>query len=335
MTVHEVLKQSGLTDEQIAALDAKAITAFTGVLSTAEQERKTAQEAAQKAEQERQAATTAVQKAEEEKQAAAAALEAQELRKRSNDLWYEESVVPALNGWGNEKIQKDAELAFYKSQLDGAKLAGFIPSEAPGFIPSAPAANVQSIQPRDAQGRYVPGMPGSTPGSPTFTLDAIDERLGNGVSNIAWAMQTHQKLTGEFLPDPFDQLAKEADASRLPFRDYVSRKYDYAGKQRAMQEKAQREHDDKIRAEAAAPFEAKIAEEKANTKKLIEETNRKWAEQTGSNPDVRRLEPSRFADIARATKAGERPDPLNLSTEQRRQATRQAIRQDMTEESAA
>ena len=50
-TVNEILKQSGLNDEQIAALDAKAITAFTGVLTTAEQERKTAQESATKAQE--------------------------------------------------------------------------------------------------------------------------------------------------------------------------------------------------------------------------------------------------------------------------------------------
>ena len=50
-TVQEVLKQSGLTDEQITALDAKAISAFTGVLTTAEQERQAAQQAAAKAEQ--------------------------------------------------------------------------------------------------------------------------------------------------------------------------------------------------------------------------------------------------------------------------------------------
>ena len=66
-TVNEILKQSGLTDEQIAALDAKAITAFTGVLTTAEQERKTAGEAAAKAEQERLAAQKEAEKAEQER----------------------------------------------------------------------------------------------------------------------------------------------------------------------------------------------------------------------------------------------------------------------------
>jgi hypothetical protein len=331
-TVHEILKQTGLSDEQIAALDAKAIAGFNGVLSTAEQERQAAQQAAQKAEQERQAASEAVQKAEQERQAAAAALEAQELRKRSNDQWYEESVVPALNGWGNEKIQKDAELAFYKSQLEGAKQAGFIPSDAPNFVPAAQAANPQYAQPRDAQGRYVPGMPGATPGSPTFSMEAIDERLGNGISNIGWAIQTHQKLTGEFLPDSFDQLSREADAARMPFRDYVARKYDYAGKQREMQLKSQQEHDEKIRADVAKEYEAKIAEKEAAAKKLVEETDRKWAERVGSNPDVRQAAPSKFSEVARAVKAGERPDPLNLSVEQRRQVTRQAIRQDISEE---
>ena len=38
-TVAEVLKQAGMTDEQIAALDAKAMTGLGTVLSAAETER--------------------------------------------------------------------------------------------------------------------------------------------------------------------------------------------------------------------------------------------------------------------------------------------------------
>ncbi len=272
-TVQEILRQTGFTDEQISGLDQRAVGAFSQVLSSAEQAR----------------------------QAAAADAERAALERRSNSQFYEESIVPALNGWSAEKAHLDAQLAYYQRQNESARMAG---------LDFAPPPD----QLRDGGGRYVAGAPGATPGSPTFDPGQIRQALSSGVSNIGWAMQSYSKLhPGEVLPDSFDQLDAEATAQRLPFRDYVSRKYDYAGKQKAMQEKAQREHDEKIRQEERTA------------------ANREWAEKTGSNPDVRRLEPSRFADIARATKAGERPDPLTLSTEQRRQVTRQAIRNELSD----
>jgi hypothetical protein len=167
-------------------------------------------------------------------------------------------------------------------------------------------------------------------------MEAIDQRLGTGISNVGWAMQEYQRLSGgQFLPDSFDKLSEEATNARLPFRDYVSRKYDFAGKQAEIQRKAQEEHDAKVRQEAAAPFEAKLKEAEVARQKAIEETDRKWAEKVGSNPDVRISQPSRFADVARAVKANERPDPLNLNDSQRRQATSQAIRQEISETAAA
>ncbi len=271
-TVQEILRQTGFTDEQISGFDQRAVGAFSQVLSSAEQAR----------------------------QAAAADAERAALERRSNSQFYEESIVPALNGWSTEKANLDAQLAYYQRQNESARMAGLDFSPPPD-------------QARDGGGRYIAGAPGSTPGSPTFDPGEVRTALSNGVSNIGWAMQTHQKLTGEFLPDTFEQLAAEADAQRLPFRDYVSRKYDYAGKQRAMQEKTQREHDERIRQEERTA------------------ANRDWAEKTGSNPDVRRLEPSRFADIARATKAGERPDPLKMDVEQRRRETRLAIHKDLSD----
>jgi hypothetical protein len=273
-SVAEILKASGLSDEAISAIDSKAVSAFNQVLSSAEQAR----------------------------QQAAADAERMEIARRANYAFYDESIAPALNNWASEKAAADAQVAFYRSQLESAKASGFVPIEAPG-----------NEQPRDFGGRYVANAPGSTPGSPTFTAD-IQRQLATGISNATWALQTHQKLTGEVLPDPVDQLATEADARRLPFRDWVAQKYDYAGKQAEQQRKAQEEHDAKIRRLA------------------LEENDRKWAERTGSNPDVRRMEASRFSDVARAVKANERPDPLSFaSAQQRRQATAQAIRKDISE----
>lgn len=273
-TVQEILKQSGLSDEQIAAVDAKAVAAFTGVLSAAEQARQ---------------------------QAAADAARA-EVERRSNAQFYDESIAPALNTWGTEKANLEAQAAYYRAQNEAARAAGFVPEEAPGF------------QQRDAGGRYVAGTPGSTPGSPTFTMADVDQRLGNGISNVAWAMQEYQRLNnGQFLPDSFDKLAEEASAQRLPFRDFVSRKYDFPAKQAEQQRKAQEAHDQAVAAKATA------------------DADRKWAEKIGSNPDVRIGQSSKYADVQRAVKAGERPDPLMLNESQRKMATRQAIHHDVTE----
>ena len=264
-TVHEILKETGLTDEQIAGLDAKAVTGFSQVLSTAEQ-----------------------------------AAERAALERRSNAQFYDESIAPALNSWAQEKANMDAQLAYYKTQMESAQASGL------EFAPPPQA--------RNAGGQYVAAAQGGTPGSPTLVMDQIDQRLGNGLSNIGWAMQEYQKLSGgQFLPDSFDKLAQEATEQRLPFRDYVSKKYDFAGKQAELQRKTQEEHDNKIRAEVQTA------------------TDRKWAEKIGSNPDVHVAQPSRFADVARAVKANERPDPLNLNEQQRRQATSQAIRQEVVE----
>jgi len=275
-TVREILQQTGLTDEQIAALDGKVVSSFSAVLSTAENERL----------------------------AAAQQREAAEIAKRSNEKFYDESIAPALNSWAAEKANYDGQLSYYKSQLESAKASGLEFAEPPE-------------QSRDGQGRYVSGAPGSVPGSPTFTREDVTKQLSNGISNVGWAMQTHMKLTGEVLPDSFDDLDREATNSRLPFREYVARKYDFEGRQKAMLQKAEQEHDERIRAEAVAA------------------SDRKWAEKMGSNPDVRIAQPSRFAEVARAVKTGERPDPLQLNDQQRRVATARAIRSEINARDAA
>jgi hypothetical protein len=103
MTVEEVLKQSGFTDEQIRALEPKAITAFGGVLSAAEQERTQA-----------------------------------EVARRANEQFYEGQIAPSLVAWDEEKSRLDAdharlaaEAAYYR---EAARAAG-LPMDAPGVQP--------------------------------------------------------------------------------------------------------------------------------------------------------------------------------------------------------
>jgi ATPase subunit of ABC transporter with duplicated ATPase domains len=176
-SVAEILKASGLTDEQIAALDAKALTAFNGVLTTAEQERATAAESARKAEEERAAAK--------------AAQEAAELAQRANKEFYDQTIMPSLTGWEDKEKQYAQEIAnakalaaFYEAQNKAAKESGFIAADAPAFNPTSVV-----IPARDGNGKFVANSPGGTPGSPTFRMEEVEDRLGKGLDNSVWALQ--------------------------------------------------------------------------------------------------------------------------------------------------
>ena len=315
-TLVETLKQTGFTDEQIAALDPRLVTTFTTVLTTAEQKETDARAA--------QAAAVAADAQ------AKANREAAELATRANTELYETKIVPALTDMEtekahleNERVLARAETAYYKTQFEEAKKAQFIPTDVPGFDPAkAGLPLVPPAQQRDGGGRFVPGQTGS----PVFTMDQIDERLGNGVSNIGWAMQEYQRLSGgQFLPDPFDKLSAEATANKLPFRDYVARKYDFATKQREINERLQREHDDKIRAEVKSEAEKEIERVKAEGAATLATERKNFAERTGNNPDVRPAVQAQFTEVKRAVDNKERPDPLMLSDRERHRVTRTQI----------
>jgi hypothetical protein len=275
-TVSDILKQSGFSDDQIAAMDNRAITAFSGVLSQAEQEHQAA-----------------------------------ELAKRANADFYDQQIVPALTGWDeekqrieNEKARVAAEAAFYRTQAEEAKKFGFVPADAPSF------------QGRDQQGRYVAGAPGATPGSPQFfDVNRVYERAGDAVSVIADIQWEHQQLFGSPLPVSPSELIRQADAMKLDPKTYAARKFDFAGKRQEQEKRRQEAHDAEIAAKATA------------------ENDRKWAERVGSNPDVRMpLTNPKYTEIARAVKAGTRPDPLMMNESQRRAETRTAIRTELAEQ---
>jgi hypothetical protein len=318
-TVAEILKESGLSDDQIAALDAKALTAFNGVLTTAEQERAAAAESAKQAEAERVAAK--------------AAQEAAELAQRANKDFYDGTIVPSLNGWEEKEKQYAQDIsnakalaAFYEAQNKAAKENGFIAADAPAFTPAAPV-----VPARDGGGKFVAGG-GGTPGSPTFKMEDVDNRLGNGLDNGFWAVQEYQRLSGgQFLPDSISKLAEEATANKLPFKDYVARKYDFGGKQSALQAKADADMRAKIATEATAPYEQKIKDLEKEWQGKLEAKAKEVSERGGNNPDVRRAAISNYPEVKKAMESGSRPDPLSFKNqEERRVATRQQIHADVT-----
>jgi hypothetical protein len=319
-TVQDVLKQSGFSDEDIAKLDAKAITGFTGVLTAADADRKAATEAAARAAELRTAAETAEKTARERAERA-------ELVERSNKDFYEKNIVTALNGWDDERkkiegerVKAVSEAAYYKTQAEGAKASGFIAADAPGFVYVPPTGTVVPEQQRDQSGRYVAGAPNGTPGSPTIMDD-----VRSALTDTTWAMQQYQQLHGGFLPDDPMQLAREADAMKLPYRAYVERKYQFAEKRQEIARKAQEDHDAAVRADVTKTYEEKLAAKDVEAKTNLDKARTEWAERTGNNPDVRTTVPSEMREVSRAVKQGERPDPLKLNNRERHSITRTQI----------
>jgi len=320
MTIQEALAQSGFTAEEIAALDAKKLAAFGSVLTTAEQKE--------------QAAKDAVTKAEADLAAAKAAQDAAELAQRANKQFYDETIMPSLTGWEDKEKALQSELAnakalaaFYETQNKAAKDGGFIAADAPAFTPPV-AANPA----RDASGKFVAGAPGGTPGSPTFKMEEFEDRLGKGLDNSVWALQEYQRLSGgQFLPDSISTLAQEATANKLPFRDYVARKYDFAAKSAALQAKAEAEKADAIAKAAVAPYEEKLKQKDQEWQQKLEEQAKTISERGGNNPDVRRAAISNYPDVKKAVAEGTRKDPLSYANKEERQAAmRSQIQADVT-----
>lgn len=317
-TVAEILKASGLDDAAIAALDAKVLAGFNGVLTTAESERTAAQESAKTAETERVAAK--------------AAQDAAELAQRANREFYDETIMPSLTGWEDKEKALQAEIAnakataaFYEAQNKAAKDGGFVAADAPTFTPSAAVVPV-----RGNDGKFVAGAPGGTPGSPSFKIEDFENRLGNGLDNGFWAVQEYQRLSGgQFLPDSVSKLSEEAFANKLPFKDYVARKYDFSGKQAAMQAKAEADMRAKIAAEATAPYEQKLKDNDAEWKQKLEAQAKEISERGGNNPDVRRAAISNFPEIKKAVAEGTRKDPLSMTREERQVEMRKQIQADV------
>lgn len=121
-TVAEILKETGMTDEQIAALDPKVSAGLTAVVTTA---------------------LTAQEKGEE-----ALRLQRQQ---------YDTDIAPALDKWGNDKASYDAKIAAYDAALKAAEEGGF---KIPDLLKTQAAASSAATT-RAADGKFVAGPTGS------------------------------------------------------------------------------------------------------------------------------------------------------------------------------
>ena len=306
MTVAEILKASGLDDAAIAALDAKVLAGFTGVLTTAAEENK---------------------KAEEERLAAKAAQDAAELAQRANKEFYDQTIVPSLNGWEAQEQAMKQEIAnakalaaFYEAQNKAAKESGFIATDAPVFTPAAVV-----VPGRDANGKFVAGTPGGTPGSPTFTMEQVREGLGNTLGTVTDIQWKYQRLYGTPMPVAPTELVRQAEAQKMNPADYAAKTFNFAAKEAELVARQQAEERAKIAAEAVAPYEQKLKEKDTEWQKKLEEQAKTISERGGNNPDVKRAAISNFPEIKKAVADGTRKDPLSMTREERQVSMRQDI----------
>ncbi len=331
-TLADVLRQSGLSQEQIDALDAKVMSSLGGVLTTAEKaqqeaiaKEKTAQEAAVKAEADRKAAEARVEEARK-------AQEAAELQKRSVDEFWQNTYNPGVAAWETERqtlakkaADAAAEAAFYKQQRESLKELGLIPQDAPTFTP------VAATEPVKNNGGYVPGKDGS----PVFDASTVISRVGDGMNAIQNIMWKYQTLYGAPLPIPPSELISQADALRLNPMEYATRTFKFAEKEEEQRQAVARAHD-----EAIAKKEREAAD--AEWKQKLEEREKEFAakeklraEQGGNNPDVRVAVSSKIPELQRKVEAKEMPDPLLMNENQRRAQTAKMIRDTITQKDSA
>jgi len=206
LTVADVLRQSGMNEEQIKALDAGMVSAFEPVMANANQ-----------------------------------TLEQAELARRANQQLYETQIAPALDSWGSEKANLEAQAAYYKTLAEKARESGFISADTPFQAPATRATN----------GQFVAGA-NAVPGSPDV-VGQLRTEIGGAFSDGMWALQQYQQMNdGQYLPDDVMALAKEAATQRMPFRDYVAKK-----------------HDDAIRAEVVAQKDREYAERNSGNPNLV------------------------------------------------------------------
>ena len=307
-TLGEVLKKSGWTQEQIDALDAKAVSGLNTVLTTASDAETEAAAKLAKAEADRVAAEKSAAEAK-------AAQEEAELKNRSVKDFWDNTYNPGIAAWEKERAElarkaadAQAETAFYKAQRESLKAAGIVTADAPVFVPPAAVAV----------------DPTKTPGTPTFVdPNVVVSRVGDGMYNVMNIMHEYSTLyDGQQLPISPSELIKQADALKLSPMDYAARTFKFAEKKEERRIAAVKAHDDEVAAKATS---ASDEAHKAEIKRIQDEFNAKEklrAEQGGSNPDVK-LPPgsSKFADLQRATKAGERKDPTRMTPQERRQVT--------------
>jgi hypothetical protein len=283
-TLAEILKETGLSDEQISAIDQKAMDGLTRIVTSAND-----------------------------------TLERAEFARRAQHEEYDKNIAPSLAKWADNDAILSTENAALKTWAQKVKDSGYLPAEVVAAMPTfgAVSANPQATSTvRGPDGKFVAGA-NPTPGSPAFVdTKKLEQDLAGAFSFTADTSWNYRRLYGQEMPDSPTALIREAAQQRMSPQDWAAKKYDFAGKEKTAAEAKQKEHDDAIR------------------KAAVEETEKKWAERVGNNPNIRIPQESAFTEVQKAVTAGKRQDPLKMTPEQRKTNTHANIQQEMQERSS-
>ena len=220
-TVEEILKETGLTDDQIKAIDAKAIAGLNAYGATASD-----------------------------------SLAKAELALRAQREEYDQRIAPALANWADHDTTLSTKVAAYETFINKMRDSGYLPQEILTSMPTfGPAAAVAPAV-RGSDGRFVAGnnpVPGS-PG-PAVAFSKIQSHLQNELAGaFSFAADTQWKyrsLFGKEMPDSPTQIIGEAAAQHMSPADYAAKKYEFAARETAIKAEEQKKHDDSIRKEVA------------------------------------------------------------------------------------
>lgn len=233
-TVAEMLKETGLTDEQIAAIDAKAMDGLTKVVTSANQ-----------------------------------TLEQAELAKRAQREEYDKTIAPALANWADRDTVISTELAAAKAWIAKIKDSGYVPAEvlaaAPGMSATPTSSTPGSPATRGPDGKFVPG----TTGSPVFVdekkiREDLTNELGRAFGFAADTAAKYRQLYGTEMPDLPTDLIREAHANHMGEREWAAKKYDFAGKEAARVAAQEKAKIDAAVKEAVAAKEKEWSEKTGN-----------------------------------------------------------------------
>lgn len=233
-SVAEVLRESGLSDEQIAAIDAKAMEGLTRIVTSANEDREKA-----------------------------------EFALRAQREEYDTRIAPALANWADTDTKLSTENAALKTWVQKVKDSGYVPKEVLEAMPSFGTPSSAAADPahagRDPNGRFVPGA-NVTPGSPAF-VDVKKELANELGSAFAFASDTQWKyrtLFGKEMPDAPTSLIREAQQNRMSPSEWAAKKYGFADRENAMKAEQQKAHDDQIRKETEDRLNKEYAEKFGN-----------------------------------------------------------------------
>lgn len=227
-SVAEILKESGLTDEQISAIDAKALEGLNKYATEANSN-----------------------------------LEKAELALRAQREEYDKNIAPALANWADRDTTISTKVAAYETFINKMKDSGYIPpeilKEMPTFgAPATPVVATPGSPVRTPDGRFV-----AQPTNVDFEKKLRDD-MGGAFAFAADTQWKYRTLFGQEMPDSPTTLIREATANRMSPMDWAAKKYDFVGKEKARVEAAEKAKIDAAVKDAVAAKDKEWAEKLGN-----------------------------------------------------------------------